>query len=62
MDQLIATFAGLPVPPEQAIHAPDRAEIFPFIKQRRIHSGWRAILEAFFVQASQDCSLFRRTK
>jgi len=36
-----------------------RAEISPFIKQRRINSGWRAILEAFFVQASQDRFLFR---
>jgi hypothetical protein len=62
MGQLIATFAGLPVPTEQTIHAPDRAEIFPFIKQRRIHGGWRAIWEAFFVQASQDRFLFRRTQ
>src|SRR5207245_3128786 len=50
MCQLIATFAGLPALLEQTIHAADGAEIFPFIEQRRINSGWRAILKALFVQ------------
>src|ERR1700694_265096 len=62
MRQLIATFAGLPAPLKETIHAADGAEIFPFIEQRRINSGWRAILEAFFVQMSQDRFAFCRTE
>jgi hypothetical protein len=34
--------------------------IFPFIEQRRIDSGWRAILEAFGVQMRQDRFAFCR--
>jgi len=38
------------------MHAADRAKILPFIEQRRINSSWGAILEAFFMEASQDAS------
>jgi hypothetical protein len=36
--------------------------ILPFIEQRRINSGWRAILEAFSVQMRQDGFAFRQTR
>jgi hypothetical protein len=39
---------------EQAMHAANRAEVLAFIEQRRINSGWRTILESFFVKTSQD--------
>jgi hypothetical protein len=39
---------------EQAMHAADRAAILAFIEQRRINSGWGAILETFFVKTSHD--------
>src|SRR5947207_969986 len=70
MNQLIATFAGLTTLFQQAIHRSNRTVIFPFIEQRRINSGWRAILEAFFVQARQhhlsfhlvECACRRRPR
>jgi hypothetical protein len=54
MNQLIPAFSGLASLLEQAIHDADRAVIVPFIEQSGINSSWRAILEAFFVQMSQD--------
>src|ERR1019366_9368373 len=45
MGQLVAAFAGFAPPLEQAIQGADRAELLPFIEQRGINSGWRAILE-----------------
>jgi hypothetical protein len=50
MSQLIAAFAGFASLFEQAIHGADRAVILPFIEQRRINSGWGAILEPFSVK------------
>ena len=49
MRQLIAALANLAVLVEQAIHGANRAVILAFIEQRRINSGWRTILETFFV-------------
>src|ERR1700736_1434120 len=62
MRQLIATLAGLPALLEQTIHAADGTEIFSFIEKGRIRSAWRAILEAFLVQTSQDRFAFRGTE
>src|SRR6266436_1426676 len=59
MRQLIAALAHLAVLFKQAIHGANRAVILAFIEQRRINSGWRAILEAFFVQTRQDRLPFR---
>jgi hypothetical protein len=49
MSELVAAFAGFALLFEHPIHGADRAEILPFIEQRRINSGGRAILEAFAV-------------
>src|SRR5437879_12965274 len=54
MRQLIAALANLALLVEQAIHGANRAVILAFIEQRRINSGWVAILETFFVKTSQD--------
>src|SRR5215467_225730 len=54
MRQLIAALAHLAALGEQAIHGANRAVILAFVEQRRINSGWGAILETFFVQTSQD--------
>src|SRR2546422_6932356 len=59
MRQLIAALAHLAVLFKQAIHGANRAVILAFIEQRHINSGWRAILEAFFVQTRQDRVSFR---
>jgi hypothetical protein len=45
---------------EQAIHGANRAVILAFIEQHRVHSGGRAVLEAFFVKTSQDRFSFCR--
>src|SRR5207302_7603271 len=44
------------------MHGANRAVILAFIEQRRINSGWRAILEAFFVQTRQYRLAFRRAQ
>src|SRR3984893_2473246 len=62
MRQLIAALANLAVLVEQAIHGANRAVILAFIEQRRINSGWRTILETFFVQTSQNRIPFRRVE
>src|SRR5450755_2694368 len=62
MRELIAALAGLAFLFEQAIHGADGAEILSFIEQRRINSGWRAILEAFAMQMCQDRCAFRWSK
>jgi hypothetical protein len=62
MRQLIAALANLAVLVEQAIHGANRAVILAFIEQRRINSGWRTILETFFVQTSQNRIPFRRAE
>src|SRR5713101_1822355 len=62
MDQLIAALARFAALLEQAMHGANRAVILAFIEQCRINSGWRAILEAFFVQTRQDNLSFRRAQ
>src|ERR1019366_8578698 len=62
MSELIAALARFAASFEEAMYAADRAKILPFIEQRRINSSWGAILEAFFMEASQDGFPFRWTK
>src|SRR5260370_40727451 len=62
MRQLIAALANLAVLVEQAIHGAYRAVILAFIEQRRINSGWRTILETFFVQTRQNRIPLRRAE
>src|SRR5665811_1018147 len=62
MGQLVAAFAGFALLFQEAMHSANRAVIVPFVEQRRIHSGWGAILESFSVQMHQDRFAFRRTQ
>ena len=62
MSELIAAFARFALLFQEALHGANRAVIVPFVQQRRIHSGWRAILESFSVQMRQDRCAFRRTQ
>src|ERR1035441_8675834 len=62
MGQLVAAFAGFALLFQEAMHGANRAVIVPFVEQRRINSGWRAILESFSVQMRQDRFAFRRTQ
>src|ERR1039457_7130879 len=50
MVELVATFSGLTRFFQQTVHGANGAVILPFIEQRGIDSGWRAILEAFGVK------------
>src|ERR1019366_7524508 len=58
MSELVAAFARFASLFEQAIHGADRAVILSFIEQRRINSGWRAILEALSMEMRQDRCAF----
>src|SRR6202171_5949628 len=62
MGELIAAFAGFTLLFEQAVHGADRAMILPFVEQRGINSGGRAILEAFSMEMSQHRFALCRTK
>src|ERR1039458_6076319 len=62
MSQLVAAFAGFALLFQEAMHGANRAVIVPFIEQRGINSGWRAILEPFSVKMSQDRFAFRWTQ
>src|ERR1700687_4855617 len=62
MSQLVTSFAGFALLFQEAMHGANRAVIVPFIEQRRIYSGWGAILESFSVQMRQDRFSFRRTQ
>src|SRR6516165_8920500 len=62
MKQLIAAFVRFVVFLEHAIHGADRAVIRSFIEQRRVNSGWRAILITFFVQAGENRLPFLRAQ
>src|ERR1019366_1624618 len=55
MSRLVAAFARFALLFQEAMHGANRAVIVPFIEQRRINSGWGAILEPFSVKMSQDC-------
>jgi hypothetical protein len=50
MSQLVAAFARFALLFQEAMHGANRAVIVPFIEQRRINSGWGAILEPFSVK------------
>src|ERR1019366_8834698 len=50
MVELVATFSGLTRFFQQTVHGAKGAVLLPFLEQRGIDSGWRALLEAFGVK------------
>ena len=49
MDELIATFAGLSLLLEDAVHGADRTEVLAFVEQGGLHGGGGAVLEALLM-------------
>jgi hypothetical protein len=49
VDELIATFAGLALLLEDAVHGADRTEVLAFVEQGGLYGSGRAVLESLLM-------------